>query len=188
MQRKWQDRVVAVLLGVLAAACLCVGSAAAKTGDYTSVAELNDPSVTVGVNTGSISELTVAAELPRANMAYYDDKFLGYEDVATGKIDAFVYDQLQMELAIENGLSHVRLLDELIGQPVSIAVGLSEVSKIPNLQEKVNEFIALKHADGTLDDMHMRWLVEQNESIPPIEPPARASTQSCVGTRGSWRG
>ena len=64
-------------------------------------AQLNERGITVGVDQGSAAELTVRELLPQATVAYFTDKFMGYTAVAQGKIDAFVYDRLQMQLAIE---------------------------------------------------------------------------------------
>ena len=133
--------------------------AAIAQAEITEAAQLNAPGMTVGVSQGSIAEITVRELLPLANVAHYTDKFLGYTALAQGKIDAFVYDRVQMQLTIQNGQTGVHLLEETLGDPVRIAVGLSPVSRIPDLEKKVNRFIAEIRADGILDDMYRRWVM-----------------------------
>ncbi|MBR3741261.1 MAG: hypothetical protein IKN04_12540 [Clostridia bacterium] len=70
----------------------------------------------------------------------------------------FAYDRRQMELSIENGQTGVHLLEETLNETMKVAVGISPVSKIPDLTGKINRFIAELRADGTLDDMLPRGL------------------------------
>ena len=166
---------------LLIALLLCAGAAQAE---ISAAADLNAPGVTVGVDQGSAAELTVRELLPQASVAYFTDKFMGYTAVAQGKIDAFAYDRNQMKLAIEGGLADVRLLDETLGKPIQIAVGLSPVSQIPDLEGKINRFIGELRADGTLDDMYQRWVTDENETMPKITLPGSPSLRLTVGTSG----
>ena len=152
--------------------------------DIMTAAQLNAKGITVGVDQGSAAELTVRKLLPEATVAYFTDKFMGYIAVAQGKIDAFVYDRVQMQLAIENGQSGVHLLDEILGDTIQIAVGLSPVSKIPNLESQINRFIAELRMSGTLEDMYRRWVIEDNEIMPQINLPDHADLHLVVGTSG----
>ncbi|MBR1607827.1 MAG: transporter substrate-binding domain-containing protein, partial [Clostridia bacterium] len=168
-------------LVLLIALLLCMVSAQAE---ISAAAQLNAPGITVGVDQGSAAELIVREQLPQATMAYFTDKFMGYTAVAQGKIDAFAYDRAQMELAINEGQSGVRLLDETLGEPIKIAVGLSPVSGIADLESKVNQFIADLRADGTLADMYERWVMKGEEEMPKITLPGHPSLHLTVGTTG----
>ncbi|MCR5576561.1 MAG: transporter substrate-binding domain-containing protein [Oscillospiraceae bacterium] len=174
---------VLLVLLLLAAPLLALPAAYAEDG-IRSVAELNSRDVTVGISPGSAGERAVRAELPEARLAFFDDKFMGYEAVAHGKIDAFIYDLRQMELSIENGQRGVHLLDETLGETVEIALGISPVSEIPDLEKQVNRFLAGARADGTLDDMFRRWVVEGDEKMPVIELPEKPALHLTVGTSG----
>ena len=149
-----------------------------------SVNELNNSRYTIGVDQGSMSDLIAEEVFSEANFEYYSDKFMGYKAVADGKVNAFVYDRRQMEIAIENGLSGVRLLDETLGQPIDIAVGLSPVSGIDDLEGKINAFIAEIRADGTLDDMFRRWVTDGEGVMPEIPAPAAPTEHLTVATSG----
>ena len=151
----------------------------------TSKTQLNDPGITIGISQGSVAELYIKNEIPKAFIAYFTDNFMGYEAVSAGKIDAFIYDQRQMQMAIKNGLRGVHLLEDTMDGTIKIAVGLSSVSQIPDLKNKINHFIAEKKADGTLDEMFQRWVLDGNEMMPVIELPRDPKYHLIVGTTGS---
>ena len=150
----------------------------------TSVEQLNRAGISLGTELGCAADLTIREKLPEAKLEFYNDKLLGYTDVANGKLDAFIYDRRQMELAIKAGLQGVRLLDTALGEPVRIAAGISPVSTVPDLENRLNEFIAGLRADGTLDDMFMRWVINGDESMPAIELPKDPDFHLTVGTSG----
>ena len=171
------------LLGVLLA-LLMLTAGCGKAEEITSAEDLNDSRRIIGVDQGSAADLIAEEVFSEAKFAFYSDKFIGYRAVADGKIDAFVYDRRQMEIAIENGMDGVRLLDETLSEPVEIAVGLSPVSEIPGLEGEINAFIAELRADGTLDDMFRRWVVEGADKMPDIPTPPSPSARLTVGTSG----
>ena len=115
------------LFGWIAALILLFGIGCAE-GEIASKAQLNEPGRRIGVSQGSAVEEAVASEFPEASIAYFTDNLLGYTAVAQGKIDAFVYDRVQMQLSIDNGLTGVHLLPEVMDETVRIAVGYSDVS------------------------------------------------------------
>ncbi len=152
--------------------------------EYTSLEELNKPGIRVGVPLGSLSETVAGEMLPEAEIVSYNDLFLGYTEVAKGKLDAFIHERKQMQLAIDSGVSGVRLLDEDLGTAITIAVGVSDSSDIPELKTKVNAFLAQLREDGTLDDMLSRWVVLGDEKMPDIPVPAEPTLTLTVGTAG----
>lgn len=168
----------AVLL-LLLAGC---GRGAGKS--ITTAEDLNDRRYTIGVDQGSAADLIAETVFSEARFEYFSDKFMGYRAVADGKVDAFVYDRRQMEIAIDNGLSGVRLPEETPGEAIDIAVGLSPVSGIDGLEGKINAFIAELRADGTLDDMFRRWVAEGKGGMPDIPAPAEPTEKLTVGTSG----
>ncbi len=144
---------------------------------------LKEKGVRIGVSGGSVQEMIVRRLYPDAEIAYID-KLLGYTEVAQGKLDAFVYDKMQMELAIAHGLKGVKMLDSTIGEPTNIAFGVSGISEIPDLEEKVNRFIAEIKANGVLDDVYDRWAVKEDYAMPEIEMPSDPRYHLIVGTTG----
>ena len=146
--------------------------------------QMNDPSYTLGVATGSSGMLAAEKYLPEAELLMFDDNISAYEAVKLGKIDAYVYDRKQMETAIENGLSGVKLLDKDLGEPINVAVGISRKSSIPDLRSKLNSFLSMLESDGTLDEMKNRWTVEKNYEMPDIPEPESPDMKIVVGTTG----
>lgn len=166
-------------------ALLLLGSAAMAEGDIDAKAMLNEPGRKIGISQGSAAEEAVASEFPEATIVYYTDNLLGYTAVAQGKLDAYVYDRVKMQLTIDNGLTGVHLLPEAMDTTVKIAVGYSDVSDIPDLEDRLNRFIAEVKADGTLDDMYRRWVLEGNNIMPDISKPENPQVQLAVGTTGT---
>ena len=166
---------------LMALLLLLTGTAFAE---ITSIEQLNEKGVNLGTELGSAGDITIRALLPNANLEHYNDKKLGYVDVANGRLDAFIYDRRQMNLAIKGGLTGVHLLDEDLDEAVKIGVGISPNSAIPDLEHKINTFIAELRADGTLDDMFTRWVIDGNDSLPEIALADDPALHLVVGTSG----
>ena len=171
--------VLLLMLGILS---LCGAACAGEA--ITSKEQLNREGKVVATGIGSAAVLIVEQELPNAELVVYLGSTDGYEAVAQGKIDAYIYDRRQMELAIKSGRTGVHLLDEDMEGTVSVAAGISPVSQISGLEEKINAFIAEIKKNGTLDDMFRRWVEESNETMPDIAMPADPEIHLAVGTSG----
>lgn len=174
----------ACVLALLCAAVALSLADAVSGGPILSKEQLNQAGMKIGVSTGSASMLIAEKELPNAEIVYYNDTASAYEAVAQGKLDAYVYDRRQMELAISSGRSGVRLLDENMDETVPIAVGISPVTKIPDFTERLNAFIRELKNDGTLGGMFQRWAVDQNEQMPVIPSTADPQIHLTVATSG----
>ena len=162
---------------------LCVGAACAD-GTITSREQLNQPGRKIGVGTGSASAAIAEKEFPQATIVYFTENVSAYQNVAQGKADAYVFERSQMQMALDNGLQGVHLLDENLEEKIHIAVGISPVSKIPDLKEKLNTFIAEIRANGILDEMYDRWVNQKNETMPAITPAEHPAFTLKVGTSG----
>ena len=187
MSKKAKQIIVLVVAVLVIVACVRFGPG--ETGSnpdslIQSKAELNQSGRKVGVSTGSASAQIAERGFPNAEIVYLDDSTTGYEAVAQGKTDAFVFDRRQMQLAVDNGRSGVRLLDENMDERVHIAAGISPVSGIPNLKSRLNDFIAEMKADGTLDDMFHRWVELRDEAMPEITPAKNPKYHLKIGTSG----
>ena len=157
----------------------CVATAAGSGGEI----DLTQKGIRIGVGTGTTQEKLVSELFPEAEIFYYHH-LDGYAAVAQGKLDAFVFDKKQMELAIQGGLRGVRLLDGSIGEPTKIAIGISSLSEIPDLENRVNSFVRELKQNGTLDDMYERWVVREDFSMPAIEKAGAPNVHLTVGTTG----
>ena len=147
--------------------------------------ELNSPERSVGVWTGSSGMLAVEKYLPNAKELMFESPATAFEALRTGQADAFVFERRQLQIAVDNGISGVMLLDDNLGEPIDVAVGLSRATKISGLENSINLFITEKKADGTLDEMFTRWVVDNNYTMPDITPPVSPKFTLVVGTTGT---
>ena len=143
------------LIALLAVTALLACSEDAK--EIESVAQLNAPQYTIGYEEGQSSATMLLKTHPNAVLKSFTDKIVGYEALKQGKIDAFAFERLQLQIAIDSGLSGVRLLDEPLGDTINVAIGISRVSKIPDLENRINEFLDSIQANGTLEKMRNHW-------------------------------
>lgn len=184
VNRKMTIKTAAAVLLLAALTALFTGCAGKNSEAITSFAQLDKPGTKIGVMFDLIEFDTLKKDYPNAEIIAYNDNPLGYKDVANGRIDAYVYARREMELAMENGTAGVRLLEENYSvNPV--AVGISPKTEIPDLQKKLNEFIAEAKADGTLDDMFRRWVVEVDGAMPDIPAAEHPQYHLRVGTVGT---
>lgn len=175
-----------ILISIIAILILLTSCSAHKTStEITSLDDLREGKRKIGVASTTNEHELVAKEFPNAEILYYSDDMGAYASVARGKIDAFVFDRESMEVAIHNGLKGTRILDEAIGEEHISGAAFSPVTKIPDLENKVNTFLAEVKADGTLEDMARRWIYEGNDQMPDIELPETSDIHLVVGTTGA---
>ena len=180
---------LSVWLSVLMLLTAALSGSAAQTqlnaeSSITSFRQLAKPGIKIAVALNTPAEQTLRQDYPEAQLMLFSDIFLAYAEVAKGRVDACVGPRKEMEFAIQNGLSGVRLLEENYASN-KIAVGISPVSAIPGLREKLNTFIAECKADGTLDDMYERWVLRGEDTIPDIPRAQNPAFTLRVGTTGS---
>ena len=172
------------MLLVLGAIFLVSCTSRESAEEITSVEQLNSPSIKIGVVTGTTEGPLVEKEIPLANVEYFSRDLDAYIALTQGKIDAFVFDKVSMEKAIYHGVKGVKLLDETLGEGNISGVGISPVTKIPDLENKINEFIAEVKEQGIMDEMIRRWVFEESEEIPDIPIPEKSDIHLVVGTSG----
>lgn len=176
--------IVMILIMILTLGMLAGCDTKENEDEVTSFDQLHEAGRKIGVGIGTGNDVEVKEAFPDAKVYLFNDANTGYIAVVDKKIDAFVYGRKQMELAIKNGRTGLKLLDETVGEASKVAVGLSPEPHIDNLEDKINQFIAEKKADGTLDDMYNRWVVLQSETMPDILQPDNPSGTLKVATCG----
>ena len=177
----------ALLMLPLIILMLCILAACGKKDDgaITSLDQLKEPGRKIGVASDTAEDRLVAQVFPDAQIEYYKDEMSAYTSVSQGKIDAFVFNRTSMQSAIYSGMKGVCLLDETLGEGNLSGVAFSPMTKIPDLESKVNAFLGEIKADGTMDDAAQRWLVLHNETMPEIDVPETSAVHLVVGTTGS---
>ena len=63
-------------------------------------------------------------------------------------------------------------------------MAISPRTEIPDLKNKLNEFLRQVANDGTLDDMRMRWIVKHDMTMPHIPEADEPKLHLKVGTTG----
>ena len=146
--------------------------------------EMNTPETIIAVETGTIAENDIKALLPQASYIYVNTPTDGYISVQTGKADAFAGDLAIFDCAIREGLTGLKAVDEAIGENGKVAVGISPVSQIPDLESMINNFLAEMETQGVLDEMYQRWVIKGDYTIPEIAAPKDPSYTVRIGTTG----
>ena len=173
-----------LLMMLLASAAVFLCACGRRNEGITSFDQLNRTNIKIGVATDTTEFSIVEKEFPKAEIVYTKDLMLGFESVAQGKLDAYVGNKLNMELAIKNGLEGVRILEGSLGDGNVGAVAISPLTEIPDLKEKINEFLRQIQEDGTLDDIRERWLVKNDMVMPDIPEAKDPKYHLIVGTTG----
>ncbi|MDD3164435.1 MAG: ABC transporter permease subunit [Oscillospiraceae bacterium] len=166
------------LIGLLA------GCGAKTKPAVTEAAQMNDAAFTIGVPSGATAVNAVESALPQAKMQYYNSLSDAYLAVQQGKVDAFAFDRNLLGFAIANGLDGVQVLPGDVGASDEVAIGISGNSDIVDLQQKINDALSQLDADGTLDEMFTRWVVDADDTMPEIPKPEHPALTLTVGTSG----
>ena len=149
-----------------------------------SMHDLNNEKCTIGVGTGSHAQMIAEKELSKAKILYFNSESLGYNAVREKQIDAFVFDRVPMQKALNEGLKGVELIEDNLDEVTQVAIGLPKKPKIENEKDIVNHYLKELRDDGTLDEMYNRWVYEGNEEMPDIEEAENPTRELIVGTTG----
>ncbi len=154
--KKIMTGMVVVVLAMIALSVAHMISAGAyeRPKDISRPGELNRQDCRVGVLAGYDSEVVSRRVFPRAQIVgfhEFDDAFLS---LLAGKIEAFVYNEHVLNVALRAYPRRLKMLDE----PISRSPGVVFVSnKRPDLLPMVNGFIKYYRKSGLYDDMYLRW-------------------------------
>lgn len=173
-----------LLVFFAASASIMSGCVLNKDKKITSLDQLNQEGRVIGVPSDTADYKLVEEKFPKAEIRYFSGEESAYPAVSQGKLDAFVFNKLTMEIAVHNGLKGVRVMDEDLGEVNKSAVALSPKTKIPDLEDKVNEFIEKSEKDGTIAEMQKRWLEDYDYTMPEIKPARDTKLHLVVGTTG----
>jgi len=111
---------------------------------------------TVGVVAGSAAEMAFDGnrELSaNVNKKEFSDSAEMLAAISDGSVDAIVADEMFVRYAAKNGASILTLEETLEERPYSIMVGKGDKA----LKERINEILFELAADGTLQDLSIKW-------------------------------
>ncbi len=176
---------ILILCAAVALLSCAILSGCSKRGDsITSISQLNEKGRIIAVSSDAPEAVRVRKDFPNATINGYTDVYPVYAEVAQGKTDACIHARVEMEQALKNGVTGVRILDETYCDN-TVAVGISRVTPIPDLKNKINAFLQELQNDGTLDDMYERWVVEGDETMPDIPAADNPGGTIRVATTGT---
>ncbi len=141
----------------------------------------------IAVEVGTTTESAAKEAYPDAEYIYVKNAADGYMSVKTGKADAFAVAKSTYDSSVTEGTDGLRVhSDGVVGTPGHSAVAVSPKTEIPDALEQINKFLAEAEADGTLEEMKQRWMVEQNYNMPEIAAPENPQYTIRVGTTGLY--
>jgi polar amino acid transport system substrate-binding protein len=141
--------------------------AGAKTS-IQSAADLEKGQPTVAVKKGTTGYLWASEHLKNARLLVLEKEHACILEVAQGKADVFIYDQLSTwKAAKENPESTRPLLTPF--QKETWAIGLRKGDQ--ELRTQVNEFLAKYRQEGGFERLGDRWLGEQKKAFQELGVP-----------------
>lgn len=123
----------------------------------TSVAQANSPEYTIGVEGTSSAHESITKLLPKAQIKPYPDLITAYFALQVGDIDALAYNEIILTHTFNDGVSGLTFIENDIGVPVEIVIGMNNHSSIPNLKGIINSLIDSLNAAGTLNKLNEHW-------------------------------
>ncbi len=133
-----------------------------------SVEDLRAGAPAIAVKKGTTGYLYATKELPKARLLVLEKETACILEVAQGKADAFLYDQLSVwKAARQNPETTKPLLAPF--QKESWAIGLRKGDD--KLRSEVNEFLKRFRAEGGFERLGDRWLGEQKTAFKEMGVP-----------------
>mgnify|MGYP005862312733 CR=1 FL=1 len=129
-----------------------------RAGGLTSLEDFNKPDIILAARTGSTSAVAIEQFMPEAEVRLFDDEPQGFQELLNGRVDAWVssfpFPQLQAEKYPDK--LYIPIEPEIFrDEPIAFAVRKGEHDFLNYL----NNWIALKWADGFLDSRYRYWFM-----------------------------
>lgn len=144
--------------------CLLVG---AKSGVETT-GDLDKPGRSVVVKKGTTGQLYAMEHIKNARVVALDEEAACVLEVAQGKEDAFIYDQMSTYTNWRNNPETTRAILAPMDEE-SWAVGIKKGNT--ELRDGVNKFLADYKAKGGFDRLGDKWLPEQKAAFKKMAIP-----------------
>jgi polar amino acid transport system substrate-binding protein len=113
----------------------------------------------IGVFSGTIHDGFVAKKYPNAKIFRYDGSADMMLSLKTGKIDVAMFDAITAGLILKRNPDLGLLSDDVL----SMKLGVGFNKKNPALRDEFNAFLKEIRKNGTYDEIHKRWFIEDAE-------------------------
>ncbi|MEG0291326.1 MAG: transporter substrate-binding domain-containing protein [Anaerovoracaceae bacterium] len=134
-----------------------------KNTDVKNVKELNKKGKVIAVKTGSTGALFADKNLSNAKIVKLADESACVTEVAQGKADGFIYDQLTIYRNNQRNENSTKTLFIKEQKPEQWGVAVKKGNK--ELQSKLNEFIAKYTKDGGFDKLTDKYLKKEKAAF-----------------------
>jgi polar amino acid transport system substrate-binding protein len=125
------------------------------------LADLDDPKRRIVAKLGTTGETAARKRLPRARIDTLDEDSHCALQVAQGKADAFIYDEMQIRRYAADNPKTTRILDEQVTvEPYAIACRRGDLATV----QVLDTILDLFRRDGRLDAIYKKH-------FPGLEPP-----------------
>jgi polar amino acid transport system substrate-binding protein len=126
-----------------------------KADGVKTVGELDSPERRIVAQKGSTGEIAAKRHLPHAKLDTFDTESLCALEVAQGRADAFVYDEVQVREHARLHPDTTRVIDETLSiEPYAIECRKGD----PETLTWLNLVLATLRRDGRLDDLYKKHL------------------------------
>ncbi len=124
-------------------------------GQVSSHSDLNDPAYSVASKPGTTGEDAVRRFMPEASYLPFDSELTAAKAVASGEVDAFVYDRpFNATFIAMHGDEDVAFLDEpFTDEAIAFAIRKND----PDFLDWLNAFLAKLRSDGRYDKLRSKW-------------------------------
>lgn len=134
---------------------LCTLLSTKRAADVTGVDQLNDAKRILAVKTGTTADLVATKRFPKAQINRYKDETACVAEVASGRADAFFYDQLSIaDHAKQNPGTTKAILTPFTFEPYCIALRKGDF----DLWQWLQMFLAINKANGTLEELRQKHI------------------------------
>lgn len=139
-----------------------------KDSPIESVEDLKTSGRLITAKAGTTGETWAIANLPDAKRVIFQDQTACVLEVAQGRADAFIYDQLSIfKYAEENTATTRGLLDPFVEE--SWAIGIARGK--PELLQQVNEFLDRFRADDGFEKLGEQYLQDEKRFLEAADIP-----------------
>jgi polar amino acid transport system substrate-binding protein len=133
-----------------------------KNSDIQSIDDLKKPGRSLTAKAATTGQIWINDHLPSAKLVVFEDEASCVQEVAQGRADAFIYDQLSIyRYNKENADTTRGLLKPFVEE--SWALGIAKGND--KLREQVNEFIKGFRADGGFEKLGAQYLQDEKKFL-----------------------
>jgi len=138
--------------------CLLVG----KNSPIQSIADADASGRTIAVKRGTTGQTYAVQNLKNANILVLDREPACVLEVAQGKADAFIYDQISVFKSWRQNPDTTRVILKPFEEG-SLAIGIRKGND--DLRRQVNDFLAAYRQKGGFESLGDKWLKDQKDAF-----------------------